>query len=189
MSRLRFDGESDVELTQNALVAGFGRRFGELLSVRLSLGAAFGGTLLADGRRYDVKPGWTASGQVSRRWFGEGLKVPFLVTSLSIGASRTTTEEQGGTGETSPLTAFDARLSLTLGVTAFDGVWSPYLGLRVFGGPVGWTQLGRDRTGSDRNKYVVAVGSLFTVAKNTSLLVDGALLGERGISLGVSQSF
>jgi hypothetical protein len=184
---LRFDGEDDYELWQHAVVASFGRRFTGGWSVRLSGGVLIGGGLEGEGRQYDVLPGWTASLGGAKRWFGRSDEVPFLTTTLAFSMSGTETEERQGTRERESLTAADLRLGLLFGMTFWE-TWTPYLAARVFAGPVQWRQLGRDRTGSDRNHYALGVGSSVAIGR-FELLADVSVLGERGVSVGASAAF
>jgi hypothetical protein len=169
------------------VVASFGRRFGSGWSAHVAAGAVLGGGLEGEGHEYDVLPGWTASLSGAKRWFGRGDEVPFLTSTLAFAMSGATTEERGGSRERESLTAADLRLGLLFGITLFDA-WSPYLAGRVFGGPVSWRQLGRDRTGTDRRHYALGLGSSVTLGR-FELLADVAVLGERGVSVAVSAAF
>jgi hypothetical protein len=168
-------------------VVSAGRRLGAGLSFRLSGGAILGGDFSGEGRSYDLEPGWTASLSGARQWFGEPDKTPFFTTVLSLSASRARIVE-AASGDDVAISATDLRLAVLFGYT-FGGVFSPYLVGRAFGGPVGFRQDGRDRTGGDRHHYAVGLGASVTLAERIDLLVDGTFLGERSLSGGASLSF
>jgi hypothetical protein len=184
---LRFDGESNYELVQDAVVASFGRRLADGFSLRIAAGVIVGGSLEGEGRTYDVEPGWTLSFSAARQWFGRSDETPFLTTALSLSASRARTVE-AGTGEEEALGASDLRLSVLFGYT-FGYTFSPYLVARAFGGPVSFKQDGRDRTGSDRHHYALGLGSSVSLFDRLDLLVDATFFGERSLSAGASVAF
>jgi len=184
---LRFDGESDYELAQDALVASLGYRLSHGFSLRVSAGTILDGSLRGEGRSYDVEPGWTMSFSAARQWFGRSDETPFLTTALSLSASRARTIEVG-TGVEEPLGASDVRISVLAGYT-FGDTWSPFFVARAFGGPVSFRQDGRERTGTDRHHYALGLGSGLSLFERLELLVDATVLGEKSLSAGASVAF
>lgn len=182
-----FDGV-DYELEQHAAAASFGRRFGERTTVRVSGGAVLGGELTGEGRAYDVGPGWLLGVSGSHRLLGLPEHPQFATLSLSFGAVSSATEERAGAGESERLSASDLRVGLVAGVTLWR-VWSPYLLARGFGGPVSFTQLGRERTGSDKYHYALGLGSAVGLPWDLQIGVEAALLGEQTLSAGVVWAF
>lgn len=183
MSDLVFDGTSDFRLQRPSVVAFVARRLSSRAGVELTAGSLLGGSLVGDGRHYDTRTGWVASLTGAYRWTDQPGRVPLFVTTLSLGVSRSPTQERGGTGERSSIMSDDLRLGARVGWT-FWTVWSPYAAVRVFGGPVTFVQAGSKRIGSDRHHYAVAVGSSLTIGARVQLFVDWAYLGERGVSGG-----
>ena len=183
-SELRFDDESEPSITETSLVASGGYRWGAGWSVRLAAGAVLGGSLELGGSTYDVEPGWLVAAGVSRiftfagRWFVSG--------SVTAGVSSTSTRADAPGAMDASLTAGDVRLGVIAGVTLWERL-SPYVLARAFGGPVMWTLGGADITGSDQHHYQLGVGASASLPWwNLSVLVDGSLLGERALSLGIS---
>lgn len=183
-SELRFDDDSEPSITETSLVASGGYRWGKGWSVRLAAGAVLGGSLELGDSTHDVAPGWLVVAGVSRnvtfagRWFVSG--------SVTAGVSSTRTREDAPGAMDARLSAGDVRLGVIAGVTLWERL-SPYLLARAFGGPVMWTLGGEDITGSDQHHYQLGAGASASLPWwNASVLVDGSVLGERALSIGVS---
>ncbi len=145
-TRLSFDNDQELDITQYALTASGGYTSASGWSLRGSLGSVLDGTLEGDGRTYDIGPGIVVAASASKQWtFG-----PWFVTgSLGAGVSRTTTREAGGGSHS--LVGIDVlRAGAMAGRTL--GPVSPYVMARGFGGPVLWTLDGMDVTGTDTSK-------------------------------------
>ena len=183
VSRLRFDGEFDADLSQYAAVASAGYRAFEQTTVQLSAGAVLGGRLSANATDHEVRPGFLLSAQVAQQWLDPG--APFLVTSFAFGYSSARTESPQG--ESSRLTASDLRFSLLAGYTVSEWL-SPFALTRAFAGPVAWEDGGADRSGSDRNHYALGAG-IVARASGARLTLSGSALGERSVSVGASYHF
>jgi hypothetical protein len=155
-------------------------------TLQVSTGGVLGGSLELGERRFDIETGWV--GAVAFAWRlldGEGY-APFLLSSFSFSASSARTQEESG-GASAHLVAIDLRGGLTAGKT-FWGVLSPYVSLRVFGGPVLWTYDGEDIGGSDKYHYQPAVGAVVTMGP-VDLYAEWAFLGERALAGGAGVSF
>jgi hypothetical protein len=153
---------------------------------QISAGGVLGGSLELDGRRFSIDAGWV--GAVAFAWRlleGEGY-APFLLSSLSFSASSARTQDDAS-GAAARLTALDLRGGLTAGKT-FWGVLSPYVSLRVFGGPVFWSYDGEDIAGGDKYHYQPAVGAVVTLGP-VDLYAEWAFLGERALAGGAGVSF
>lgn len=181
-SHLAFDG-SDYELSQHAAVASVARRFGERFTLRLSAGAVLDGQLHGEGFVYDIEPGPLLSLGGAYRLFGPPSDLHFVTLSLAYGMSFAESEDRA-TGERERFTASDARFGVMAGITLWERV-SPYVAGRVFGGPVGLKQRGRERTGSDRGKVAVGIGVGSSVGRGVTLTTEAMMLGERSAALGV----
>lgn len=185
-SKLRFTGDQDFYVTEQSVAASFGRRFGDVLSLRLVAGAVIDGELERPGEHYDVRPGFFVAANVAHRWFGETGYDWFFVTSLTIGISFAGTTSPAGVKEA--LTAQDNRIALLLG-HSFEKKWNPYLAVRVFGGPVKWTINGQDVTGSDRHHYAIGFGGSYSLGHGVDVMAEGAFFGERSLAAGAGLSF
>lgn len=182
---LRFDDDSEPSITETSLVASGGYRWSRGWSARLAAGAVLGGSLELGDTTYDVRPGWIVAASVSRsftfaeRWFVAG--------SVTAGASSASTRvDAGGMDETASITAFEVRPGVIAGVTLWERV-SPYVLARAFGGPVFWSRDGEDIRGTDQYHYQLGAGVNGSLPWwNLTVLVDGSLLGERALSVGIS---
>lgn len=186
-----FSGGRDYQLSEQAVVATLGRRFGERLTLNLSGGAILGGTMreeAAPEREFDVGTGWVAAVTAGYRFVGGGDQKLFVVGTLGISFSRTTTESSVDPNDDVTLTAQDTRLGAQVGYTLWQA-WSPYAVARIFGGPVSWEVDGESVTGSDRNKYTVGVGSAFALPGGFGANLEGNFLGERSINANLNFSF
>ena len=66
---------------------------------------------------------------------------------------------------------------------------SPYVGARVFGGPVFWRFADEDVTGTDRYHYQLAAGLLASLPKGVDVYAELAPLGERSVAVGGGVAF
>lgn len=182
---LRFEDDTEPDITETSLVVSGGYRWGAGWSARLAAGAVLAGTLEHDGRTHEVGTGWLVAASLSRsfpfaeRWFVAG--------SITAGFSSTSTEEDlaAGMGERVDLTAMDVRLGAIVGVTLWDRL-SPYALARAFGGPVMWTLDGAEITGSDQHHYQLGLGLSASLPWNLSAMLDASVLGERALSIGIT---
>jgi hypothetical protein len=176
----------NADLRQHATVGTVGYRLGKQSMLQGSLGAVVAGELEAEGVVHDVAPGFVTSIAVSHQWLKPGAW--YVVSSLAISVSTAeTSANQAGNQVTGRLTATDLRLSILAGYT-FNGIVSPYLLVRGFGGPVFWEDAGTNRTGTDRDHYAVGAGMVVRVGK-FGLNISGSAVGERSASAGIDFSF
>jgi hypothetical protein len=168
------------------VVGSFGRRFGDVLSLRLGGGAIVSGRMVDQGIRYDIEPGWLTSATIAREWLGRSGHGWFVSTAFTIGVSATHTTNPD-LGRTS-LVAQDNRISAVAGKTV-GGVFSPYATVRLFGGPVMWHRGDQDVTGGDVHHYGIGAGGSFTISGVVDVVGEATLIGEKTFSLGVSVSF
>jgi hypothetical protein len=185
-TRIDFDSGPSSDLKEQVVVGSFGRRFGDVASLRLGAGALVSGSVVDRGLRHDLDPGWLVSATLAREWLGASGHGWFVSTALTIGVSGTHTTNPD-VGRTS-LLAQDNRIGAVAGKTV-GGVFSPYVTARVFGGPVLWRRDGRDVTGGDVHHYGIGAGGSFTVAGTVDIVGEATLIGEKTFTLGVSVSF
>jgi len=176
-SELRF-GSTSAPFYQRSVAVSLTRQLGERFSVQAGAGAVIGGGIDALGASYDMQPGWLV--RLGGTWLaldGRGAW-PFLAVSLGLAASGVTTTSAGLPSET--LTAVDLGLSASVG-KAFFGAVAPYVGARVFGGPVAWTLAGKGVTGTDVNHWQVAFGLAAALPLGFDVLVEWAPFGEESV--------
>jgi len=173
-------GGVDVGIEQTAAIATLDYRRDERWTLQLGLGGIAGGALTAEGRRFPIYPGFVASFGASYLLYrGEGWK-PFVLISAEASFSRARTADAA-------LTAGDARLGAMAGETF--GRFTPYVGARLFGGPVLWQLDGADLVGGDRYHYQFAAGAVVSLPGSFDLSVEVAPLGEQRLSAGAGYSF
>ena len=179
-STIRFTGDQRVDITQYAVMATVGRVRPSGWSWRAAVGAVLDGALEHDARSHEVGPGVVGAISAARMW---SAKEWFVTGSVGLSASRTTTGEAGTSAARVPLSAFDGRAGVIAGRTF--GIASPYVLARAFGGPVLWRLDGESISGGDTHHYQLGAGTSIATG-GVSMTLDLALLGERGLSLGVA---
>ncbi len=191
-SDLVFSDALDVELERVAVVASTDVFLRDRLSLQIAAGGMLAGTMRGDdGVDRDVGPGWLLAGGPTWRVLDgvEGAQ-PYLMLSLSFGATGTRTRADPPE-VARPLRGdylgIDARFGATVGKT-FGDVFSPYLAARAFGGPVLWVEGDQDRLGTDRYHVQIAAGAALLLGP-VDVFVEGAPLGERGLSAGLGLSY
>ena len=132
-------------------------------------------------------PGWAAAAACSWRVVDGAASKPLVLLSLTLGASGASTRELHR-DETELYTAIDVRAGAVVGKTLFDAL-TPYLGARVFGGPIFWTFRGEDVLGTDQYHFQVAFGLAAALPGGIDVFAEGAPLGERAASLGAGATF
>lgn len=190
---LVFD-EGDATVDHLAVVASMDFFTRGSTTYQLATGSFVTGTLTTDddGVERQMGPGWLVSGGATWRVVDptEGA-VPYVLLSLTFGATGTRTFADPPDTRREPLrgsyVAIDARFGATVGKT-FGDVVSPYAAVRAFGGPVFWTEGGETTSGTDRYHVQLAGGVALLLAP-IDLFVEGAPLGEVGVSGGVGAKF
>jgi len=172
-SELRF-GDVTAPFDQRSVAVSLTRRLGRDWSVTAGAGAVISGSLVANGVTYAMDPGWLA--RIGATWLpldGSG-PWPFVALSASLAASGVNTTAPDGTR--APLTSIDAGLSVSAG-KSIAGIVAPYVGAKVFGGPVFWTLGGASTTGTDVAHWQVAFGLAASLPLGIDLLVEWAPFG------------
>lgn len=145
-------------------------------TVTLGAGGVFAGTLLSERGAFDVDTGWLAALGLGWRVLAEEEIVPYVLLGATLGVTSARTAlgtERGG------YLGIDFRFGATVGKTFF-GWLSPYASLRVFGGPVIWTDRGESRLGTDRYHVQGALGAVFILPESLDLFLEGSPGGEQG---------
>lgn len=185
-SDLVFEGEHELAIRRTALFASSDFFLGDL-TLSLGAGPLFEGDLTGATERFTLGPGWIAAGSASYNALtGEGA-APFVILSVTVGASAASSRPSGGGGSGS-LVATDARVGVTVGKTLGD-VISPYVSIRAFGGPVFWDDGAVETQGSDEHHYQPALGAVLTLPGGVDAFAEGAPFGERAVNAGLGFSY
>ena len=185
-TRISFGSGPDTDFEEQVVVGSFGRRFGDVVSLRLGAGGIVGGRLVDHGMHHDLGAGWLVSATAAREWLGTTAHGWFVSTAVVIGVSGAhTTNPYAGRAS---LVAQDNRLVVVAGKTV-GGVFSPYATARAFGGPVFWHRGGQDVVGGDAHHYGIGAGGSFTIRGFVDVVGEATLIGEKTFTLGVSFSF
>jgi hypothetical protein len=174
-SELRF-GDVYAPFDQRSVAVSISRSLGRQWTVSAGAGAVVSGSLEAGGVSYRMDPGWLA--RVGASWLpldGSG-PWPFVALSASLAASGVNTTGPGGVR--APLTSLDAGLSVSAG-KSIAGIVAPYVGAKVFGGPVFWELAGASTIGTDVSHWQVAFGAAANLPFGIDLLVEWAPFGAR----------
>jgi len=186
-------GDTDVTVDKVAVALSMDFFTRGRFNYQLAAGSFVTGTLRTDedGIERQMGPGWLLAGSATWRVVDQtDGAVPYVLLSGIFGATGTRTfadPPDVGAPLRGSYVAFDARFGATVGKT-FADVVSPYVAARVFGGPVLWTEDGETRTGSDRYHVQVA-GGVALLLTPIDLFIEGAPLGEVGVSGGVGARF
>lgn len=205
-------------LTQTVLFFGDGRRadttrgtalltwehsFARTWTLQLGVGTLLGGTIDTMFAQAVFNPGFLAAATLTHRVFEpeRGAKDgrPFLLTTYSLSFVTTTSQGADPRVDSIGYTALDFRFGLIAGTT-FAGRITPYVALRLFGGPAFWRWTdGSGATspviGTDAYKYeggggvVVTLGTTGSGPGKVGFFVDGSFVGERNVRGGASISF
>ncbi len=152
----------------------------ENLTLQLGVGAMLGGTLDMPNGQHDFSPGPAALAGAAWRVVNREAFV-ILSSALSFSENRTRFLAE----PSQPYTAFDLRLGAVFGVTIFNAL-SPYVPLRVFGGPIFWHYAGESVTGTDAYHYQVGLGLALHLPLRFNLFAEGVPLGEKALAGGVA---
>lgn len=180
---LRFDGadgNSHVDLRQVLAAIGLARDFGDL-TLGIRVGAVIDGEVVQRGMRYTLGPGVVVALALDWRVLSAPKDPLTLTLGVQLGVSHVAVSD-GAVRE--PWTASDLRASVTASRTLWDRL-TPYLSVRLFGGPVFW----RDATGGDTTHVQLALGLGLELFEGLSLHVEGAALAERGVFGGLAVAF
>jgi len=184
---IRFDDDRDVDIDMTSISISGGWFINRRWTARASAGVILGGTLQpADGTNHDVEPGGLITLGTEYRAADGGGASPFIDLSLYLSASWAQTVAPNSDQKTD-YSAADARLGVRTGWNVYDSFF-PYFAARVFGGPVNWELDGEDVVGSDVNHYQIALGAATQIGP-VGLFVEGAFLGEKALSTGLSATW
>lgn len=172
------------------------------LTAQLGAGGIVAGDLVHGAAHDTMGPGFSAFTGIAWRVVDGHDAIPFvqLTGTLSFTHALTRTDDRGtrtdgstspnAQPETSRFTALDLRLGAIAGYPIANGVFTPYVTARVFGGPVAWRFDGETVTGTDLYKYQLGGGlSLALFDRKLDVFAEGIPLGERGVAAGIGTTF
>jgi hypothetical protein len=180
---LLFSGNVRADFSRHAVVVSGEAPIGARGVAQLGAGGIADGSL-DTGEAHAMGPGWLFFGAYAYRLVDARGSWPFLLGSVTAGASAARTVSPRG--ESAHFTAYDVRGGLTVGKTW--GPATPYLAGRLFGGPVLWTQRGQSLTGTDKFHYQPAVGVVLSLAP-IDFSVEWAFAGEQALTAGAGIAF
>ncbi len=201
-----FRGALSLGLSRTDLVFANGRSFAaektsvvyvsdfalsDRFSIELAAGALVSGSLRrTDGeggtRIRSLGPGWVGALSASWTVVKQDGWVPFVILSGTFAGNgaRTREEPTSAVGSRGHFYGMDFRFGAAVGET-FWNVMSPYLALRVFGGPAFDTDLGKTSVGSDRYHVQPALGAVVRLGGGVDLFAEGAPVLERSLTVGL----
>ena len=159
-------------------------------SIGPNMGGQIDGLRGAPNETWTIQPGVIWSLTIARRYFGTKPQIPFLLVVGTFSGSSTSTRRMSD-GARVGLHAIDFKADVSVGWTLGDA-WSPYLAVRGFGGPIFWKQnadLDKLIIGGDLYHVSLAAGFNLSLVNRVSLYFDGAFVGMRGLSGGMSVRF
>ena len=198
-SDLVFD-EGTLAFTKTSVVAAGDFFFGDRFSLQLASGAFMTGTLgpRKPQDRLEARtlgPGWL--GAISGTWTlvkDEGI-VPAVVISTTVASARASLRANHDAAAPGAMardavvasgsyTGVDFRFGATVAKLLYSVV-SPYVSLRVFGGPVFLREAGKTQLGTDRYHVQPAFGAVFLLEHGIDVFAEGSPFFERGFVAGV----
>lgn len=185
-SDLVFDDDREATLRKSAVLTSHDFLLGDW-TLTLGAGALLEGSLETAGQAFDLGPGWVASGAASFTALDGRGSAPFVLLSVSFGASAAMSRPAAGGGAGS-FVATDGRVAVTVGKTFFE-VLSPYASIRAFGGPVFWDDGTTEVQGTDQHHYQPALGLVVGLPGGFDAFAEGAPLGERAVNAGLGFSY
>ena len=176
----------DAYIERRAATASLSYRLTDTISLQAGLGATLGGRFVYGDERYSFDPGWIVSIAGTWKVYGKTRSDPFVIVGGALAGSGASTRDAAGLTE--GMIAIDARLSALAGKTFFD-VMTPYIALRLFGGPIAWKDHGEDRVGGDKYHFLIGAGLLVALPGRFDAFAEVVPVGERAATLGLGYSF
>lgn len=190
-SDLIFSDGSSFAVKKSSLVYATDFVFSDRFAAEIAAGALLEGSLrLTDGKSTSpirsLGPGWVGAASASWTVVKQDHYVPYVVLSGTFAATRTRTraEPTSGVGSRGSYLGIDFRFGATLGET-FWNVLSPYVAVRVFGGPVITTDADETLLGTDKYHVQPALGALVLLGHGVDFFAEGAPVLERGLTAGI----
>jgi hypothetical protein len=177
---------NDVDLEEASVIASLGYHKGPRWGITGGIGAILGGTATVAGHDGDIGPGVIA--EISGSWLAafEKRRRPFVMLSLSLGAS--TARAVADDDRRRRLTAGDIRAALLVG-KSFGRRLVPYVAARAFAGPVYWRIGGASVVGGDAHHYTVGGGLTVRLPARLDLIAEILPLGEQSATAGLTYRY
>ncbi len=175
---------------RHAVMASFEHPMPKRWTLEIGAGSLLGGTLGTATFSPGVLLGVSLSHLVIQP---RGYASPFLLLSFGLaGVWALTSDSSALTTTRADYVAFDFNAAAAAGVSLKVGrhAITPFLGGRLFGGPVFWTHDHASVLGTDAYKYSLGPGVALSFAHaRLSVTVGASLLGEKNLRSGFSLSF
>jgi hypothetical protein len=185
-TNLTFFGPDDVSLWKISVLYESDFLLSKRVALSLGAGSLVAGELDEKGVRRELGPGWLGAFSATFRVLDDVGAAPFIFLSTSVAATGTETRQSptDQPGVRGSFTAIDFRFGATLGKT-FADIVSPYISVRVFGGPVLWQERGSTELGTDVYHFQPAAGLAFLLPANLDLFIEAMPYFERGANFGI----
>lgn len=189
-SDLVFEDELELTFEKSAVLVTSDFFVTERIALQLGAGYVPGGAVEAGDRFYAVAAGALASGGGSWRVVEDEGYAPYVVFSASLAVLRAALADDSvpASPARASYVAVDGRFGATVGKT-FSGVVSPYLSLRVFGGPVFFDDGLDVKLGTDRYHVQPAAGVVGILPGGVDIFVEIAPVLERSFSGGLGYAW
>jgi len=190
-SILFFSNDLRTPTERNAVMASFEHPMPRGWTLELGAGSLVSGFLLTPVGKATFSPGVLADVSLSHVIVApRGYARPLLLLSFSLaGVGSKTTDPAGASAD---YVAFDFSATAALGASLRAGphVFTPFLAVRLYGGPVFWTYAGSSEIGTDAYKYSVGPGfALALFHSRVGVSFGASLVGEKSAKAGVSVAF
>lgn len=178
-----------VDMRENVVVAALERTVGKRAWVLgLSAGGIVEGSIRRAERRFTLEPGFIVGFYAGHQWLKPNRANLFLATTLSASFGLAWTRERLPGAPRERFIATDLRADVAFGATLFK-VWSPYVAVRLLGGPIFWRLDNRRQQGSDPGHHTLAVGSRFDLPGGVDISLDWGFEGARTVTAGLGVRF
>lgn len=160
-------------------------------TLELGAGSLVSGFLLTPSGKATFSPGVLADVSLSHVLVASrGDARPFLLLSFSLAGVWAKTTEPAGARADYVALDFSATAAFGASLRAGPHVVTPFLALRLYGGPVFWTYAGESELGTDAYKYSLGPGLAVSLFHSRIGLSFGAsLVGEKSLKGGMSVAF
>jgi hypothetical protein len=185
---IRFSDSLRLDQTRTVAVALLDYSPKPAATVEFGAGAFLDGTFERAGVEYGFSPGLLLVTGASYQLVTNDGPRPFVLLGGQLSYLMSHTQAEGAAGEESGYHAFDLRVGPVVGWTFWNAL-TPYVLVRVFGGPVFWRYQGEAVVGGDVHHYQLGAGLSLVLAKRLDLFVEGVPLGERTVAGGAGLRF
>jgi hypothetical protein len=189
VTRIQYSDNTERANERNGVVVTLDRQLSNRVVFQAAAGALLYGTIKMPGVERTMTPGALLAASLAWRVLDmDGDGTPFLILTGTfagfVGGTKGTNVPSGS------YEAFDLRIGAVFGTVIPIGKASlrPYGVVRLFGGPIIWSEGSSTITGTDAYKHQLGGGATF-VWKRLDVFVEGIAIGERAMAGGLGISF